>query len=382
MPFIWMVLKCKINHQTDEAKRYLEMRQLLLISNKILHYRVSVYNYFCEEFQKHQWDLIVRSNELDPQNPYPLKFNYRELGFNFKNYTREINEIKPDVIILFLHLRDYILWPLVHWLKVRKIPVVFWTKGMNLDKPEDWLSRFLYRYLHRLFDRLILYSENELTLINQKYHSKTTVANNAINFNDFPVINESKSEIKRQLDIRFNKIVLFAGRMGIGGGRKKVQHLIEVFDELDRKDIGLIIVGSGLNEELRVKLDERNIRYLGEVHDLENIQISRIFKMSDIFCVPGHVGLGLNQAMYWGLPVITEKGKHPPEFNYLIDNYNGFIVEENDLSQLKERILYLIDNDDIRETFSKNAREYILENASVRNMFDGFKRCVDSFELD
>lgn len=358
------------------------MKRLLLISNEIMHYRVSIYNYFYAEFQKCQWDLIIRSNKMHSQNPYNLKFDFKEVDFSFKNYFNEINIIKPDVVILFLHLKDYILWPLVHWLKLKKIPVVFWTKGMNLDKPDDRLSLSLYRYLHRLFDRLILYSENEKTFVNQKYHSKISVANNAINFNDFPVINESKNEIKRQLDISFEKIVLFVGRMGIAGGRKKVNHLIEIFNELDRKDIGLIIVGSGLDEELKNRLNKNNTKYLGEIYDAENIQVSKIFKMSDIYCMPGHVGLGLNQAMYWGLPVITEKGKHPPEINYLIDNYNGFMVGENDLRELKEKIIYLIDNDDIRYNFSKNAREFILKNASVKNMFNGFKKCIDSFDLN
>lgn len=319
---------------------------------------------------------------MQAQNPYKLKFDFKEVDFSFKNYINEINTIKPDIVIVFLHLKDFIMWPLVHWLKLKKIPVVFWTKGMNLDKPNDRLSLSLYRYLHGLYDRLILYSENEKTLVNKKYHSKISIANNAINFNDFPVINESKNEIKRQLGISFEKLVLFAGRMGIAGGRKKVDHLIEIFNDLDRKDIGLIIVGSGLNEELINRLNKNNTKYLGEIYDAENIQISKIFKMSDICCIPGHVGLGLNQAMYWGLPVITEMGKHPPEINYLIDSYNGFIVGENKLLELKEKIIYLIDNDDILNIFSMNARKYILKNASVKIMFDGFKKCIDSFELN
>jgi len=47
-----------------------------------------------------------------------------------------------------------------------------------------------------------------------------------------------------------------------------------------------------------------------------------------------------------------------------------------------DQIIYLIDNDDILNIFSKNAREYILKNASVKIMFDGFKKCIDSFELN
>jgi len=55
--------------------------------------------------------------------------------------------------------------------------------------------------------------------------------------------------------------------------------------------------------------------------------------------VPGHVGLGLNQAFYWGLPAITEKGLQPPEIQYLKPGRNGFMVGENDLAELKEKML-------------------------------------------
>ena len=102
------------------------MKRLLLISNEIMHYRVSIYNYFYTEFQKYQWDFIIRSNKMQTQNPYKLKFDFKEVDFSFKNYINEINTIKPDIVIVFLHLKDFIMWPLVHWLKLKKIPVVFY----------------------------------------------------------------------------------------------------------------------------------------------------------------------------------------------------------------------------------------------------------------
>ncbi|MBN1366085.1 MAG: glycosyltransferase, partial [Syntrophaceae bacterium] len=143
-------------------------------------------------------------------------------------------------------------------------------------------------------------------------------------------------------------------------------------------DVGLVIVGEGMSAELVNKTNKNNTIYLGEIHDSRNIQISKIFKMADIFSIPGHVGLGLNQAFYWGLPVVTEEGGQPPEINYLINGRNGFIVPDNDVNKLKEKILYLIHNDEIRQEFSQNARHDILRNASVSNMYMGFKNCVDS----
>jgi glycosyltransferase involved in cell wall biosynthesis len=124
-------------------------------------------------------------------------------------------------------------------------------------------------------------------------------------------------------------------------------------------------------------MNPRNTVYLGEVHDPENLQISRIFKMADICSIPGHVGLGLNQALFFGLPVVTEEGRQPPEICYLKPGRNGFIVPEDDLVALRERILYLADNDDIRAQFSANARNDVLEHASVEGMCEGFLKCVE-----
>lgn len=354
------------------------MKKLLLISNKVMHYRVSVYNYFTRRFKEHGWDLFVRSNELQKENPHPIEFDFKEMAFNFNTYKREIKEISPDVVIIFLHLKDRIIWPLVFWLKFKKIPIVFWTKGVNLDEPDNKLSYILYKFMHYKFDRLILYSKHEIKYISRKNHCKISIASNTLNFEDFPVIKESKEEIKKEFGIPFEKVVLSVGRMGAANQRKKVHHLIEIFNDIKHNGAGLVIVGSGMSNDLLKKINKENTIYLGEIYDPLQVKISKIFKMADIFSIPGHVGLGLNQAFYWGLPVITEDGFQPPEIYYLVSGRNGFIVHNNDLSELREKILYLLENDAICQEFSINARNDILVKASVSNMFIGFKHCIDS----
>jgi glycosyltransferase involved in cell wall biosynthesis len=99
--------------------------------------------------------------------------------------------------------------------------------------------------------------------------------------------------------------------------------------------------------------------------------------MADVCVIPGHVGLGLNQAFFWGLPVVTEEGDHPPEIIYLKPGRNGFVVPRNDISSLRAQLLYLLDNDQLRSEISKNARADILRDASIEGMFAGFKSCVD-----
>jgi glycosyltransferase involved in cell wall biosynthesis len=343
-----------------------------------MHYRVSNYNYFAKRFKDYNCDFIVRTNELQKQNTHPINFDLKEIPFQFTKYRKEIELIKPSMVILFLHLKDVIIWPLIHWLKMKKIPVVFWSKGINLDDPDNKLRYRFFSYIHKISDGLILYSENEIHYIKNKYRRKIFVANNTVNFEDYPEIKESVKQIKNEFSISYKKVVLSVGRMGAAGERKKVHHLIEIFNDIDLDGIGLVIVGSGMSQELLNKLNRKNTMYLGEVHDPHHIQISKIFKMADIFSIPGHVGLGLNQAFYWGLPVITEEGFQPPEIYYLINGRNGFIVPNNDVNELRRKLMYLLDNDDVRREFSENAREDIMKNASIENMFMGFKNCVDS----
>jgi glycosyltransferase involved in cell wall biosynthesis len=351
-------------------------KPVLLISNTVMHYRVSVYNYFWRRFREDGHEFQVLTNRMQPQNQIAPQFRFDEMPFQFRAYRRAVLERQPAAVILFLHLKDRMFWPLVHWLKWRQIPVAFWTKTRNLDEPDSRLRNALFDYMLWLHDGLILYSADLIKNVSERQRHKAFPANNTINFEDFPAVGESKEEIKRQLGIPFKKVVLFAGRMDVDGGRKRVDHLIEIFRDVNGQDSGLVIVGSGMKEEWRARMNPQTTMYLGEIHDPQNLQISRVFKMADVCAIPGHVGLGLNQAFYFGLPVVTEAGNHPPEIGYLKPGRNGFIVPENNLAQLREKLFALLDNDALRSEFSRNAREDILRDASVEGMYRGFRDCV------
>src|SRR5256885_1344493 len=98
------------------------MKTVLLISGKVLHYRISVYNYFWRRFQDHGWEFRVLTNCVQPRNQRPIRFQMKEAPFRFRDYARMIDEIKPDAVIMFVHLKEFILWPLIHWLKWKGIP--------------------------------------------------------------------------------------------------------------------------------------------------------------------------------------------------------------------------------------------------------------------
>jgi len=273
--------------------------KVLLISNEVMHYRVPVYNYFHRRFHDYGIEFSVIADRVQKENQTAPEFELREVPWSFGSYRRAIVVAQPVAVMLYLHLRDWILWPLIHWLKLRRIPFAFWTKGGNWDAKDSKLRYEMFNYVHAISDALILYADPCRELIRSRFHFKAFVANNTVNFEDFPVVNETKAEIKQEFGIPFEKIVLFMGQMATGRGRKRVDHLIDIFRNLDRSDIGLILVGQGLSEELKTRLNPRNSRYLGEIHDREHLQISKLCKIADICAIPGHLGLALNQAFYW-----------------------------------------------------------------------------------
>ncbi len=191
------------------------MKRVLLISNKIYHYRVSNYNYFARRFQEQDWEFFVRASELQKKNPYSINFDFVEMPFNFRGYKREIEHIRPDVVILFLHLKNVIIWPLVHWLRLKGIPVVYWNKGINLEVKNPGFRNLFFYYIHMICNALILYSKHEIKDIQPWNRHKVFVANNTINFPQFPKVLQSKAEIKEEFGIPFEKVVLFVGGCGL-----------------------------------------------------------------------------------------------------------------------------------------------------------------------
>ncbi len=62
------------------------MKRVLLVSNCVMHYRVPVYNYLHRRFRECGWDFIVRSDELQKENPHSLAFDFKEIPLEFSRY--------------------------------------------------------------------------------------------------------------------------------------------------------------------------------------------------------------------------------------------------------------------------------------------------------
>jgi len=339
-----------------------------LISNKVFHYRIPVYNYINTYLGGQGIDLTLITNNITLENIDELECNVLKLDFNPIFLLQEILKRDIKVVILFLHLKDVIIWFLYPLLKLYGIKIIYWNHGVNLLDPDNRIKYFFFNIIHTYSDAIILYSPDQKKYIKRSNIRKVFIANNTLNFSSFPDIQESKAVLKKKNDIPYKKNILFVGRIL---KEKKVEHLIELFFHSNMKNYGCIIIGEGLPDLLKQKIKEyKNIIYLDKI--IDPILVNSYFKLSDVFVHPGSLGLGLNQAFYWGLPVITEDVLHKPEIYYLRNNQNGYLVKKNDISELKEKVLLLLENQELLDKFSKDSKETINKEGDISIMANGF----------
>ncbi len=170
--------------------------------------------------------------------------------------------------------------------------------------------------------------------------------------------------------------VLYVGRLA---RKKGVEYLIEAMDKIDKK---LTIVGDGPErphlERLAAEVDSK-VTFEGEVnHD----KVHNYYESAAVFVLPSIEGEGmpnvLLEAMAWGLPVVTTDSGGIPSI--IVDQWNGYIVPMRNERMLSMRIQTLLDQRDLRDQMSINARRYIKKNHSWEHLVVALENIYSTVE--
>ena len=152
------------------------------------------------------------------------------------------------------------------------------------------------------------------------------------------------------------KIVLNVGRLNSAKGQK---YFLEACALINRPDWKFVILGEG---ELRKKL-EQQIENLGisncAVLNGAEKNVGKWLSKSSIFAfssVSEAWGLALMEAMAAGMPCVSFNCVTGPA-EMIVDGENGFLVPVGDMNLFTEKIKLLMDNDDLRNSFSNNAKK-------------------------
>lgn len=154
---------------------------------------------------------------------------------------------------------------------------------------------------------------------------------------------------------------------------KRMQDAIKALANIQYYDVKLVVIGSGdasklilLSKELGV---EDKLLFLGGRDDvkacLQYIDIGLLCSESEGF------SNAIVEYQFAGLPVIcTEVGGNPEA---VTDNQNGYLYEAGNVKELQDKLIYLLENKDIREKMAVNAKITAINNYSIEKMISTYQ---------
>lgn len=180
---------------------------------------------------------------------------------------------------------------------------------------------------------------------------------------------EVKEKARKKLGMSEDGIVISVGQFI---PRKGFDVLLNAWKKIP-DSYGLYIIGAEPTEEylkLQKSLALKNIHFVGFKNKRE---LKEYYIAADLFAFPTREdiwGLVINEAMANGLPVITTN-KCVAGLELVEDSVNGYIVPVEDGKALAEKIIYVLDNDDIRRKMEKNSlnkiKKWTIENMAKQH---------------
>lgn len=342
------------------------MKKVLIIQNKILHYRKALYNKLSDHY--HLTVLHSGNPSISQEDKYLeiIKPKIKIGAFYFqKGIRNEIKKNKYDVVIAMFDLR----WINNIVLNLTGCGPRFIYWGHRYSKRKFINS--VRNYLIKKTDAVILYNDSEVSKIKKAgiNKSKIFIAENTIYV--------SNSE---DLSTKEKNMFLFVGR---AQKRKRVDLLLKSFvnikDEIP-ENVNIGIVGEG-EENLNLKklaldigIADRVIFY-GRITDDECLK--KLFSKSYAYVSPDAIGLGAQHSFAYGVPVVTaSNGYKGAEFDNLENNVNSKLFQNQ--NELENILIQFIKEPTLTQRLGTNAFKLYSKKLTINNMAQGFVKAIES----
>lgn len=181
------------------------------------------------------------------------------------------------------------------------------------------------------------------------------------------ISNDEKKILKKELEISEKKVILAVGQFI---HRKGFDVLINSSKDIDQ-DIGIYLVGGNpTNEyiELKNKYKLDNVYFEGFK---SKEQLSKYFKVADLFVLPTREdiwGLVVNEAMSFGLPIITTDNCIAG-LELIENDINGYLIPVDRDMELTLKIQQLFSSEEKTRQIS-NANLNKIKHYTIQNMVD------------
>ncbi|ADI75102.1 glycosyl transferase group 1 (plasmid) [Methanohalobium evestigatum Z-7303] len=240
---------------------------------------------------------------------------------------------------------------------------------------EQSLFKKIIRFCFYFFDGIIVLSDNWKNYLHEQnltYKEKIFVVNNFVDLN--------VSKPKQTVNVNYN--VTFVGRLekskGIYELLNAIPHVLNKY-----KYVNFVLVGPYEKKDfIRINsfLKQHNIcNNVFLTGPISKLKVYQELSKSKIFVLPSHVEafpISILEAMGIGLPIIATPIGDVPEI--VENNINGFLIKENDFLDMANKIMYLIENEELRLKMVNNNLKKFNEKYNINTACGNLKSVYES----
>lgn len=375
--------------------------KIIVLQRILPHYRAGIFRKLCGRFpgmsvfygQPYKNESLKNADNLSDNifircsNTY---FDKNGKIFISKIFSK-IKDLRPEIIISVFNVGNLNIYILFLLRKFLKFKIILWSFGYDPVRgfnPDKYFTDKIRLYLSQKADAVIFYWENGKEEVSRysKVSGHYFVAPNTLDTDKQTELKRKfeitgKEKIKSELGVKEKFHFVYVGRLLED---KQIDLLLKAFSHLekDTAEIRLTIIGDGPEksnlENLSRELKLKNIFFTGEITD-DELTGKWIF-ISDAFVMPGRLGLSVVHTFCFGTPVISQKKEkhfHGEGIGYVKDGVNGFLAEDENISELAERMKRIISDPELSDRLRTNAFYSSQNECSVESMINGINSAVE-----
>ena len=337
--------------------------RILFLTNYASPYRVEFFNElgkFCDVivlFTDKTIEQKHRSKKwFNSQNYSNFKYVQlvKKIGFKNKNIYLDVfkylNKNYDKIIICGYSSPTTMI--VIQYLKLKKIPFYIEVDG-GLTKQDSWLKYKIKKYF--ISSATKWFSSGKETT---KYLIHYDADKNKVIEYPFTSLKEQdilkqllteqeKINLRKELNLKEEKIIISVGQFI---HRKGYDVLIKAMQNLDKKNIGVYIIGDTPTQEYLNLQKQFNLTNLHFVGFKTKEELKKYYMAADLFVLPTREdiwGLVINEAMSMGLPIITTD-KCVAGLELVENEINGYVIPTESSEILAEKI---------KQIFSENYKQ-------------------------
>lgn len=328
-------------------------------------------------------DLNKKNTFIDFLNKNQISLIIYQMAFSkvFFEFIKECNQNNIPIITVYHSMPG---WELLH--KSNTLKCVSWNQAKKDDFIKKLFLPLYLKHINKLISKRNLYIYNgssKYILLSNKYIPIFKKINHLRNDSKLQAISNPLS-FPEQKNVNFQEKkaqVLIVGRFS--ESEKRFLLALKVWKEFNNQNISnrweLIIVGFGKDENIYKEYVRRNklsnVKFVGKQDPFEYYKKASIFLMTSAF---EGFPLTLIEAQQLGVvPIVMDS--FPSLHDIIINDYNGIIVNNNDVKAMCLALKDLTANQEKRKYLAVNGLSYI-NKFSVANIAQQWEDLFSKFK--